>query len=115
MGASRQDNRACRPDWRRAARGIVPATSHRKEAVLRVRTFLVTSLLLTAVAGSGAATPSRSIGAVATTEPLLGVVRTSAVGAATLVRLDASTLIAKAGRRVALGRNTGAWAFSPDR
>jgi hypothetical protein len=70
-------------------------------------------VLLTAIAGSAVVTPAQPVGPRTEKGSLLAVVRSSRV--ATLARVDATTLKVQPGRRVALGRNTGAWAFSPDR
>jgi hypothetical protein len=78
---------------------------------LRLQALLVT-VLLTAVAGSAVVTPARPVAPRTAEESLLAVIRSGRL--ATLTRVDATTLKARSGRRVALGRNTGAWAFSPD-
>jgi len=80
--------------------------------VLRVRALLAITFLLTAITGSGAATPFRLASTVASNGPLLGIVHSSRT--AKLARLDPLTLTPTSARAVALGRNTGAWSFSPE-
>lgn len=80
---------------------------------MRVPALLATLLLLAAT-GSAAVTAPRAVGLRGSSNPLLAVVRSSADGNAALARIDPATLRVKPGRRVALGRNTGAWAFSPN-
>jgi hypothetical protein len=69
-------------------------------------------VLLTGIAGSAVVAPAQPVASRTAKASLLAVIRSGRI--ATLARVDATTLKASPGRRVALGRNTGAWAFSPD-
>ncbi len=83
---------------------------------MRTSALIASSALLIALSGSSTAlSGSQTVPTDATTHPLLGVLRPLPVRGSTLARLDVKTLKPLAGRRVALGRNTGAWSFSPDR
>ncbi len=82
---------------------------------MKVSALIASSALLIGLTGSSAAvSSSRPAVARTSTRPLLGVVRPSPLGNSTLARLDATTLKPVPGRRVGVGRNTGAWSFSPD-
>jgi hypothetical protein len=100
------------PQPRSCTRAIVCRAGVDDGGVLRVRALLAISLLLTAITGSGAATPSRPASTVASNGPLLGIIHSSRT--AKLARLNPLTLAPTSVRTVALGRNTGAWALSPN-